>query len=307
MFGMQAQPVGDLLTQVTGVGGILPSITNGDRDASPEPGGAEHHRDGLDVTPPPRQRHSGGGSQGGRSNASQIDANVEIAQNTEDGVWLRKCIENVPVLLRAKLMDSQPEQMEFEVDWTQAGANAWGSCQQVANAALAQNNPRLEAADVWIAANFDFKQGSRDYGAARLFHCQCCANAFGSYTPPEGPPPGVDLISVPPGVHRGPQHPAIRDFWDILQSMGSVTQEQNANNLNVAIDNIAKLLKPKFDANGPTEISDEKEVQSMEDAEMVSQVLPGLKFMDERMRALETAAVSVIEEVHHRVDACGAY
>ena len=58
MFGMQAQPVGDLLTPATGIGGTLPSITNGDEEQSPEHGGTEHHRDGLDVTPPPKQRQS---------------------------------------------------------------------------------------------------------------------------------------------------------------------------------------------------------------------------------------------------------
>ena len=36
----------------------------------------------------------------------------------------------------------------------------------------------------------------------------------------------------------------------------------------------------------------------MEESEMVSQVLPGLKYMDERMRALEATAVGVIGDVH---------
>ena len=202
MFGMQAQPVSDHPPSPRG--GFLQPITNGEREESPNPGDEEHHRDGLDRTPPPKQRHSGGGSQGGRSNASQINPNVEIAQNTDDGDWLTKCFENVPIKLRAQLMDSSPEQMGLEVEWNQAGEAAWMSCQKVANAALAQNNPRLEAADVWIAANFDYPQGSRDYGAARLFHRQCCAHAFGQYTPPEGPLPGAGLVNVPPGLQRGP-------------------------------------------------------------------------------------------------------
>lgn len=276
----------------------MQSITNGGGDESPTPGEEDQHRDGPDRTPPPKQRYSGGGSQGGRSVASQLDATLEIAQNTDDGEWLTKCLENAPIKLRAKLLDSTPEQMGLDVNWSEAGEAAWMSCQQVANAALAQNNPRLEEADSWIAANFDYPQGSRDYGAARLFHRHCCAHAFGQYTPPEGPPPGTDLINVQPGIQQGSPHPAVRDFGDILQTMGEVMQTQSAANLNLAIDNIAKLLKPEFDATGPTDNAEEKEVQSMEDAEMVSQVLPGLKYMDERMRALEAAAVGVIEDVH---------
>ena len=97
----------------------------------------------------------GGGSQGGRSAASHLDATLKVAQNTSDEEWLTRCLENAPIKLRAKLMDSTPEQMGLDVNWSDAGEGAWMSCQQVANAALAQNNPRLEAADVWIAANFD--------------------------------------------------------------------------------------------------------------------------------------------------------
>jgi hypothetical protein len=80
--------------------------------------------------------------------------------------------------------------------------------------------------------------------------------------------------------------------------MGEVMQNQSAANLNHAIDNIAKLLKPRFDATGPAENAEEKEAQSLEDAEMVSQVLPDLKYMDTRLRALEAAAVGPVEDVH---------
>ena len=63
----------------------------------------------------------GGGSQGGRSAASQLDATPEIAQNTSDEEWRTKCFENVPIKLRAKQMDSTPEQMGLDVNWSDAG------------------------------------------------------------------------------------------------------------------------------------------------------------------------------------------
>ena len=70
-------------------------------------------------------------------------------------------------------------------------------------------------------------------------------------------------------------------------------QNQSPHTLNEAIKHIATLLKPKFDATGPMEDSEEKEVQSM-----VSQIIPGIKHMDVRMRALEKAACGVIDDVH---------
>lgn len=124
--------------------------------------------------------------------------------------------------------------------------------------------------------------------------------------PPEGPPTGTDLVTVPPGIHQGSLHPAVHDFGDILTTMGEVMQNQSAANLNLAIDNIAKLLKPKFDATGPAENLEEKEVQSIEDAEMVSQVLPGLKYMDERMRAPRLRQLASSKTCTYRQGECGA-
>ena len=163
MAELQAQPVAD---------GRLASITNGesevqdDRDSSPH-GDEGAHRDGTETPDPPRQKGLGGASQGGQSNASVIDATIEIAQNASDTEWLEQCLANGPIRLRAKIIYSTAEQLGLDIDWNVAGEGAWSSCQQVANAAIAHNNPRMEAADVWVAANFDCEQGSRDYGAAR--------------------------------------------------------------------------------------------------------------------------------------------
>ena len=84
MAHLQAPPVSDHPNSPRR--GLLPSITNGDGDGSPPPeenrfapNDDEAHRDGPDQTPPPKQRSMGGGSQGGRSSASQIDATLEIA------------------------------------------------------------------------------------------------------------------------------------------------------------------------------------------------------------------------------------
>ena len=73
---------------------------------------------------------------------------IEQAQSTGDEEWLEQCLSNLPVKLRAKMMDAAPEQMGLDLDWAVAGEVAWGSCHQVTNLAIAQNNPRLEAADV---------------------------------------------------------------------------------------------------------------------------------------------------------------
>ena len=223
------------------------SAAPGDRDASPQRDGEDHR----DEQTPERigPRGLGGASQGGQSNTGSIDVMLEMPQNASDTEWLEQCLANVPVKLRAKLMDSTPELQGFELDWQTAGEGAWSSCQQVANATTTQNNLRMKAAVVWVAANFDCQQGHRDYGAARLFHRLCCAHTFGQYVPPEGPPSGTELAVVPPGIHQGSLHPEVnQDFRDILTTMGEVMQTQSAANLNLAIDNIAKLLKPKFDA-----------------------------------------------------------
>ena len=108
---------------------------------------------------------------------------------------------------------------------------------------------------MWIQANFEFQPGHRDYGAARLFHRLCCAHTFGQYAPPEGGPNGTELTAFPPGLHRMEQLNigANNDLRDILAVMGEVMQNHAANNLNQAIENIGKIFKPKFDANGLSE------------------------------------------------------
>ena len=242
------------------------SIMNGDESAEPGRGreddrgtseergdGGDDHRD--QCTPDRKRRRSAdAASEGEQSRAPAIDPTIEIARGTTDEDWLAHCHEQVPIKLRAKLMDSTPERMGLDLDRTVAGEGASNSCQQVANAAFAQNNPRIEAADVWMAANFECQPGHRDYGAARLFHRLCCAHTFGQYIPPEGDLSGTELAVFPPGIHSGPLNTGTNnDLRDILTAMGDVMQNHAANNLNQAIENIAKIFKPKFDANGPSE------------------------------------------------------
>ena len=301
MSDLGAQPVLDATQPTQGaMRSILDRNSNeekdGDRGSSAEREEQGDHRDA--ITPDrKRRRESDAASEGAQSQPPGNDPIIGMAKGSTDQGWLSHCLQQVPAKLRAVLMDAPPELMGPDIDWDHAGDNAWESCHQVANAAFAQSNPRLEAADVWIMSNFDCKPGQRDYGAARNFHRMCCAHAFGQYTPPEGEQGGSELVAYPPGNHCLDTGKS-GDLRDILSAMGEVMQNHATNNLNLAIENIGKIFKPKFDANGPTAETEDKEIQSMEDAEMISQVLPSFKYMSDRLQALETAASGPIDDVH---------
>ena len=100
-----------------------------DRGTSPHE--EDSHRDGPETPDRQRQRVLGGASQGGRSSASVIDTTIEIAQGTADQEWLEQCHFNVPTNLRAKMMDTTPQQMGLYFDWSVAGEGALSSCHQV--------------------------------------------------------------------------------------------------------------------------------------------------------------------------------
>ena len=127
----------------------MQAIMNGDESAEPGRGreddhgtseergdGGDDHRD--QCTPDRKRRRSAdAASEGGQSRAPAIGPTIEIARGTTDEDWLSHCLKQVPIKLRAKLMDSTPEQMGLDLDWTVAGEGAWNSCQQVAHAVFA--------------------------------------------------------------------------------------------------------------------------------------------------------------------------
>jgi len=139
-------------------------------------------------------------------------------------------------------MNSTPEQMKPEFDWSTAGERAWSSCHRVANSALALNNPRTKLSmsvsqQTAIAYRTHGSMGQQDSSIG-----SAAPKRSGNAPHLKGGPTGTNLTIVQPEMHIGALNPGVNsDFRDIPTSMGEVVQSQSAHNLNRTIEDIAKL------------------------------------------------------------------
>ena len=165
---------------------------------------------------------------------------------------------------------------------------------EVANAATPQEEPRVEAANVWAQTNFGCINGTRRYGAAIAFHRHCCAHVFGRYTPPERSQTGEQLQELQPGAHS-PMN--LELMKGLLAGVASVMSDNHQKTLTSALDRIATIVRPKLDVTGTAEQAEVPDASAIKDAEMVSQLLPSTKYMDQRIELLQRTSCGVVDEV----------
>ena len=211
-----------------------PDITNDAQEGE--------HRDA--VTPPRRMRtESQNGSQLMAYQEPQTDEYIRTATFSTDEEWFERGLEKLPAELRKTLLDVTDETADWS-DPASRGPDQYRSCQEVANAATPQEEPRVEAAAVWAQANFNCVNGTRQFGAAVAFHRQCGAHVFGRYTPPEHGQHGEQLQELQPGVHSPMNFDMMKG---LLAGVASVMSENHQKTLTSALDRIATIVRPRLD------------------------------------------------------------
>jgi hypothetical protein len=158
------------------------------------------------------------------------DVHIEAALQSGDEECFERGLEKLPADIRATILNIT----ELDEDWqdpSNRGPDQYRSCFEVANAATAQEEPRVEAAAVWAQTNFECQNGTRQWEAVIHFHRHCCAHAFSSYTPPERSNSGQQLLNLQPGAKDPSDMEMIKG---LLTGVASVMSENHKQTLTSA-------------------------------------------------------------------------